>query len=65
MDWLAEALAAAAAIGEPPAENHDRESRGHGPPEGQRKIGKKTQCGERDPEDLAFHIVILQRQWLP
>lgn len=48
-----------AAIGDPPARKDYRDCRDQRPPEGKHDIGEQAEGGEGDPEDFAFHRIIL------
>ena len=51
-----------ATIGDPPAGEDNRDGGGQRPPQGKHDIGEQSERGEGDPEDLAFHPIILCRR---
>ena len=50
-------LEPAAAVSHPPGDAYDGNGRAQRPPERQNEIGSEPEHGERDPEDLALHIL--------
>ena len=48
-------------VRDPPAHNPARDRGGQGPPERQDEVGEQAEDGEYDPEDFAFHHLILGR----
>lgn len=52
---IAKVLKPVAPVGEPPTESEDGDRRADSPPEGQKKIGRKTESAENHPKDFALH----------
>ena len=51
-----------AAVGDPPARNANGNRGEQRPPQGKHDIGEQAESGEGDPEDFAFHPIILFRR---
>jgi hypothetical protein len=47
------------AVGDPPARNTDRDCGEQRPPKRKREVREQAECAEGDPEDFAFHSVIV------
>lgn len=48
-----------AAISDPPTGKYDRDCSGQRPPEWKHDVREHSEDGEYDPEDFAFHRIIL------
>lgn len=57
--FRADRLKPAAAVGDPPGNEYDRNSRRDSPPYREREVGQEAQKEEYDPEDFPLHIQIV------